>query len=255
MTPWIKRLIIINAVVFFVTYNYPQVEEALALYGPDLLTHPWTIVTYMFAHHGWDHILFNMLGLLFLGPRVEARLGERAFLGLYFTSGLVGGFLSIAAWPKVPIVGASAAILGVILAYAMFWPRERIYIWGVLPIPAFLLVIIYTAISVLGGLNPSIEPGVAHWGHLGGFIGGFLFLKIHQRLSPAARFRAIAKTPQAPPPAAIAEGADRWRRIDRSKLHPVNLEELDRVLAKLAATGPAGLSGEERAFLNRFSGA
>lgn len=253
MTPWIKRLIIVNALVFFVTYNYPQVGDALALYLPNLLGQPWTLVTYMFVHANLGHIFFNMLGLLFLGPRVEARLGGRAFLGLYFTSGIAGGILSIALQPATGIVGASAAVFGVILGYAMFWPRERLLLWGIVPIPAFLLVIIFTVISVFGGLNSSIEPGVAHWGHLGGFVGGFLFLKIYQRLSPAARFRAIAKTPQAPPPAVIAEGADRWRRIDRSKLHPVNLEELDRVLAKLAATGPAGLSGEERAFLNRFS--
>ncbi|HEY6784753.1 MAG TPA: rhomboid family intramembrane serine protease, partial [Gemmatimonadales bacterium] len=139
MTPWIKRLILANIVVYFLETQAPTLINYLQLSRISLAVAPWTLITYMFTHAGFQHILWNMLGLFFLGPRVEVRLGGPRFLGLYFIGGLAGGVMSLALSP-VPIVGASAAIFAVYLAYAMFWPRDRLLIWGLIPVPAIVLV-------------------------------------------------------------------------------------------------------------------
>lgn len=251
MTPWIKRLIFLNIVVYLLEMQFHGLADALALSRPSLVLAPWTLVTYMFTHGGFDHILWNMLGLFFLGPRVEARLGGPRFLGLYFTGGLVGGLMSIAIAPN-PIIGASAAIFAVYLAYAMFWPRDRLLIWGVIPVPAMVLVAILTVVSIVGGTGyGNFEPGVAHWGHLGGFVGGYVYLVVlrHRTGSERFRARAVPSTPAPRDPGVV----DRWRSIDPANLHPVNREELAKILAKLDALGPGSLSSDDRAFLDRFA--
>ena len=90
MTPWVRRLVIANAVMFVITMSKPEVTELLALVPALVLVRPWTPFTYMFLHAGFGHVFFNMLALFFFGSRVESRLGGRAFLQLYFISGLTG---------------------------------------------------------------------------------------------------------------------------------------------------------------------
>ncbi|HYK12218.1 MAG TPA: rhomboid family intramembrane serine protease [Gemmatimonadales bacterium] len=251
MTPWIKRLILANIAVFILELQFPQLEAMFALSRYSLFYAPWTLITYMFTHHGFEHILWNMLGLFFLGPRVEVRLGGPRFLGLYFVGGLAGGALSLALSP-VAIVGASASIFAVYLAYAMFWPRDRLLIWGLIPVPAIVLVAGLTAISILGG-GGYIEPGVAHWAHLGGFAGGYIYLTFLKHQTGSQKFRAKA-APVKPMPKS-PEVLAKWRRIDPASLHPVNREELTRILIKLDTGGPSSLTSDERNFLDRFAGA
>ncbi len=248
MTPWVLRLIAANVVIFFLEQGNPGIGRNLALIPALIPTHPWTVVTYMFLHAGTTHLLFNMLGLYFFGPRLELVIGGGRFLALYFTSGIAGALLSLFT-PTVAIVGASGAIFGVFYGYAHFWPRDKIYVWGIVPVEARLFVILMTALSLSGGLGVG-QGGIAHFAHLGGFVGGFLYFKWMERRSGAARFRK-----QAAPTPSRGSGTDveRWSRIPRESLHPVNREELDRVLAKLAAQGPEELSPEERVFLDRFS--
>lgn len=250
MTPWIKRLILANIAVFILETQFPTLINYLQLSRVSLVLAPWTLITYMFTHAGFQHILWNMLGLFFLGPRVEIRLGGPRFLGLYFIGGLAGGALSLALSPN-PIVGASASIFAVYLAYAMFWPRDRLLIWGLIPVPAIVLVAGLTAISILGG-SGYIEPGVAHWAHLGGFVGGYLYLTILKHQTGSQKFRAKA-APTAPLPKS-PEVLAKWRRIDPASLHPVNREELTRILIKLDTGGPSSLTSDERSFLDRFAG-
>src|SRR5690606_22835953 len=135
------------------------------------LLRPWTIVTHMFLHGGLGHLLFNMLALYFFAPRVEALLRTRSFVTLYFASGVTGALLSMF-FSGAPILGASAAVFGVMLAFAWFWPDERIFIWGVLPVPARGMVIGTTVLALFGGFSGS-RDGVAHFAHLGGYVGAF----------------------------------------------------------------------------------
>jgi len=246
----VLRLIVANVVVFFIEQGNPGLVQNLVLVPALIPTHPWTVVTYMFLHGGGTHLLFNMMGLYFFGPRLELVIGGSRFLTLYFSSGIAGALLSLFT-PTVGIVGASGAIFGVFYGYAHFWPRDRILVWGIVPVEARLFVILMTALSLSGGLGIG-QAGIAHFAHLGGFVGGFLYFKWLERHSGAARFRRRAE-----PAAASGSSADveRWARIPRDTLHPVNREELDRVLAKLADRGPVGLTAEERAFLDRFSSA
>jgi membrane associated rhomboid family serine protease len=215
------------------------------------LIRPWTIVTYMFLHAGIWHLVFNMLALYFFGPRLESRLGGRQFLYLYFISGIMGALLSVFFSPNAAIIGASGAVFGVLLGFARYWPRERIYIWGVLPIEARALVVVATIVSLYFGFRGG--GNVAHFAHLGGFLGGFLYLKWWGRRSPAARFKAKAQAPVRAKSAGGHTDVNRWQRINREEMHPVNQEELDRVLDKIGASGVGSLTNDERDFLERFS--
>lgn len=251
MTPWVLRIIIANVAVFFIQQTTPEITELFMLVPALGLVRPWTFVTYMFLHGGMGHIFFNMLSLFFFGPRTEARLGGRSFLGLYFSAGVMGAVLSIPFTPYSPIIGASGAVYGVMLAYAMFWPRDQILIWGIVPVEARFLIVFMTLLSLFGGFSPS-SGGIAHFAHLGGFIGGYLFLKVMQRGSGAARFRKQA-TPILRKIETPATALDRWRRIKRDGLHEVNRDELDRILDKISAGGIGTLTSGEREFLERFS--
>ncbi|MDH3496904.1 MAG: rhomboid family intramembrane serine protease [Gemmatimonadota bacterium] len=250
LTPWVTRLIFANAGVFLLQQLFnPTVTLLLGLLPAAVLVRPWTPVTYMFLHGDLWHLLFNMLGLFFFGPRIEARLGSRRFLLLYFASGIAGAALSVLT-PRALIIGASGAVFGVFFAFARYYPRERIYIWGILPVEARVLVVAVTALSLWAGFTGG-SGGIAHFAHLGGFLGGYLYLKFTEVQAAAvrARFRPT-------PPPTRSTGADdlqRWRRIRRDDLHPLNRDELDRVLEKISAGGMESLTPEERTFLNRFS--
>jgi len=254
MTPWVTRLIIANVAIYFLQQISPQVTATLILVPSLIPLRPWSAVTYMFLHGSLGHIFFNMLGLYFFGPALETRLGGRRFLTLYFVSGLGGAVLS-AVFPfsrYVPILGASGAIFGVLLGFAWFWPRERIYLWGIVGIEARVLVVVMTALSLWGGATGS-RDGVAHFAHLGGFLGGFLYLKWMERWGPAAQFRRKARAVPVPRTSGV-QSMEAWRRINPDALHPVNREEYDRIMAKLAVGGPSGLTPAEREFMDRFSG-
>jgi membrane associated rhomboid family serine protease len=251
MTAWVRRLVVANVAMFLVTMAFPRTYNVLALVPTAVVFRPWTIVTYMFLHAGLGHIFFNMLALFFFGPRLELRLGGRGFVTLYFVSGIVAAVASIVFTPRAAVIGASGAVFGVQLGYARYWPRDLILIWGVIPIEARWLVALMTAMSLWFGFR-GIGGNIAHFAHLGGFLGGYLYLKWRDWRSPARRFKQ-----KAAPPAASAIGAadvERWRRIPRDEIHPLNREELDRLLDKIGATGIGSLTADERAFLERFSG-
>ncbi len=186
-----------------------------------------------------------MLGLYFFGPRVEARLGSSRFITLYLLSGVAGALLSTALAPRYPIIGASGAVFGVLMAFARFWPRERIFIWGVLPVEARWLVIIYAALDLFGA-NGYGRAGIANFAHLGGFAGALLYLLYLERRQGARRFKQTA-TPKVPESA-----LGNWKNVDRGSIHAVNREEVDRILDKINASGLASLTPQERQFLSNF---
>lgn len=250
MTPWVKRLIAANVVMFFLSGMFPNVTRLLVLYPPALVVRPWTAVTYMFLHAGLFHLLFNMLGLFFFGPQLETRLGAKRFLSLYVLSGLGGAAFSFLFARSAPVIGASAGVFGVFLAFARFWPRAQIYIWGVLPVQARWLVAFMTVLALWGGVGGA-QPGVAHFAHLGGFAAGWAYLKWIETRSPQRRFeRKLYGEARRP---ADEDDVRRWERIRRDDLHEVNRDELDRLLAKISQSGAQSLTVEERAFLNRFT--
>lgn len=247
MTQWTLRLIIANAVTMVMISMSPAMSAALMFIPAYALLRPWTLLTYMFVHADWGHLFFNMLALFFFGPRLEVELGGKHFLWLYFISGIMGALLSLLFSPMAAIVGASGAVYGVMLGFAFFWPREPIYIWGLMPVQSRYMIAFMTILSISGGFGGS-TGGIAHFAHLGGFAGGYVYLKWLNRNAAAA----ISQSLLTPPPVHAAD-LDKWARIRRDRLHPVNREELDRILTKLNTTGAAGLTTAEFEFLNRFS--
>lgn len=257
MTPWVKRLIVANVIVYGLQQFYKPLTGLLELVPAVLIIRPWTIITYMFLHDPFSiwHIVFNMIVLYFFGPRVEERLGGPRFIGLYMVSGIAGGLLSFIT-PTVAIIGASGAIMGVLIAFAMYWPHERVYIWGVLPVQMWMMVTGYVLFDLFGfGAN------VAHFAHLGGLAGGFLYLKLMELRSPARAWRKkVSTSPGAPRGGQVIGGIGngdplkRWRDIRLDDLHPINRDEVIRLLQKAQKHGTRSLTPEERATLDRFAG-
>jgi len=248
ITKWVGLIIIANIAVYMLQQQFPDQMRAFEFVPVLLLLRPWTLLTYMFLHADFGHIFFNMLSLFFFGPRVEERIGGGRFLTLYFVSGLFGAFTSMIMSPNVGLLGASAGVYGVLLGFARLWPRAQLLIWGIVPVEARTLIIIMTVMSLfLGGLNIG---NIAHFAHLGGFVGGWLVLRLagvrttEDRLRPVEPARAPAPKPGA---------AERWKQIRLEQLHPVNREEAERVLAKLQTRGATSLTADEQAFLDRFS--
>ncbi|MGD8698178.1 MAG: rhomboid family intramembrane serine protease [Gemmatimonadales bacterium] len=258
MTRRVSALLIANVVLYFLTWPPNVLFNALSLIPAGIVARPWTIITYMFLHGGFGHLFFNMLALFFFGPRLEARLGGRHFLGLYFAAGITGAVLSLIesftplGSPYTQTVGASGAVFGVMLGFAYYWPRDRIFIWGILPVEARLFVGIMTALSLYFGFSGA-GGGIAHFAHLGGFLGGWLYLKWMEQRSPARRFKAKAAAPVRRNAGGDRADLKRWERIPRDQLHPVNRDELDRVIEKIKQSGIGSLTADERAFLDRFA--
>lgn len=255
---WVKRLIIANVAMYGLEMFLPGVMGQLIFVGDVAytLTHPWTIVTYMFLHDPRNiwHIAFNMLTLYFFGSRVEERLGGPTFIGLYLVSGVAGALLSFLTPGTTSVVGASGAIMGVLMAYAMYWPRERIYIYGILPVEAWLLIAFYVLWDVAGtrGIGGA---GVAHYAHLGGFAAGFVFLKALELRSPTRAWKKSVVGTAAPKILGGSDDMRRWREIRLDDLHPINRAEVVRLLQKAQADGVKALTVDERATLERFAGA
>jgi membrane associated rhomboid family serine protease len=249
MTPWVRRLLIVNVVVFFVQFmsqtSAPGLFDPFVFVPAYILVRPWTMITYMFLHGGITHVLFNLLTLYFFGPRVEQRLGSSRFITLYFISGVSGALLSLLLAPHAAIIGASAAIFGVMLAYAEFWPRDVIYIWGILPVQARWLVIITTMASIYFGFTGSVR-GVADFAHLGGYVGAFFYLLWLKNARGSKPFRARAT-------ALIDEtGLRNWKKVDLRSVHEVNRDEVNRILDKISSSGMGSLTSAEKIFLASF---
>ena len=271
MTPWVKRLLMANGIVFLVlnlgvlgmsgtvlygllTLFPPAVVGLDQFYIPEVPFRPWTLFTYMFLHGNFMHLLFNMIGLFFFGPRLEARLGARGFLGLYFLSGLGGAAFSFMFSYGSPVVGASAAVYGIVIGFAMYWPRELIYIYGIVPVQARWLAAFVVAISLYSGISGS-DGGTAHFAHLGGLAVGAGYLRLRDRHvgKDLRDFQRRVNHTQS------MDGSEhdarrRWASIDLASMHDLNRNEVEELLARVDRNGMGALSLEERQFLDRMSG-
>jgi membrane associated rhomboid family serine protease len=267
MTPWVVRLLLLNGLVFLLSniLGYWPIY-AFGVYDPAaVLVRPWTLVTYMFLHGDIGHIFFNMIALVVFGPRVESRLGGRRFLALYAISGIVAALTAtvmdlVVIGRLARLIGASGATFGITLAFARYWPTTQLYLFGALPVQARVLVIGYAILSLIGGFGGG--GGVSHFGHLGGFLGAWLYLAWLDRFAGSAQFRRRAAPTPSPPSGRFAvpvphqrdsAALSRWSRIPREQLHEVNRAEVDRILEKITRGGVASLTPGERETLDRFA--
>jgi membrane associated rhomboid family serine protease len=255
MTPWVLRLLVANVAVYFITSSGTVDLRYLALIPGAILIQPWGVFTYMFVHGGFMHLFMNMIGLFFFGPRLETQLGGKSFLGLYLISGLGGALFSFLFARHGYVVGASGAVFGILLGFAYFWPRDKIYIWGILPVEARYLVGVLAAMALYSGFSGT-GAGTAHFAHLGGFVAGYGFLrwrrrKYFQQWQPMDTPKShLAKAAQR-----SGDGASlrRWESIRFEAMHELNREEAKRLVAKAKVSGVGTLTLDERAMLDRFS--
>ena len=195
LTPWVSQILFANVAIFLAQQFIPGFDAVLVdfiLLPAYIPVQPWTLVSYMFLHAGFGHLFFNMLSLYIFGPRVEAEIGGRRFLGLYLVSGVTGGLLSWVFTPTAYIVGASGAILGVMFGYARFGDEIRFYLWF-FPMEARVAVLVMTALDVFGGfVGFGGREKTAHFAHLGGVIAAVILLAVlgSKRVERAPRFRA-----------------------------------------------------------------
>jgi len=259
MTPIVGQLLLLNVVALLFAGPGTPLFHEFQLVPALVLQKPWTLITYQFLHGGFGHLFFNMIGLYFFGPRLETRLGSRNFVGLYLVSGLVGAIVHILytltpisrGGLYIPMVGASAAVFGVFLAYARYWPRDKILLWFVLPMEVRVFVILLTLLSLWSGLG-GLQGSVAHFAHLGGFLGGWLYLRWMEARSPARQFQKSVENPAVR--MKERDLTERWSRIDPSTLHPVNRQEYERISNKIRSVGWGELTDRERIFIERFGG-
>jgi len=151
-----------------------------------------TLITSMFMHGGWAHLLGNMMYLLIFGDNIENRLGHTRYLVFYLLCGVIASLCHVFTTTLlhsnglVPSLGASGAISGVLGAYILLFPRRRVNVllgWFVLAVPAFVALgvwILFQVISGLGMLGGN-EDGVAYAAHLGGIVAGMVLIKIFDR--------------------------------------------------------------------------
>ncbi len=260
MTPWVRRLIVANLIVFLLqmtVFVNPWFVGTFGFAPLDAVARPWTVVTYLFLHGNFLHLAFNLLALYVFGPPVEERMGGGPFILYYGVCGVGGAALSYALAMTLqqiaPIVGASAAVYGVMLAFAWAWPDQPISVFPLPePIAAKWLVTFAVAISLLLALLPT-NDGVAHLAHLGGFAAGLVYLKVADwRLARAERHLRRASEPSVlvhPARAARASAAPKPRRSERDPAQA----EIDRVLDKISARGIESLTPAERRFLAEMS--
>jgi membrane associated rhomboid family serine protease len=263
ITPWVGRLIVANSVVLLLLmtlFTSREVFQALEFSPSAALSHPWTFVSYMFVHGGLLHLFGNMLALYVFGTAVESRMGSRNFLLYYLFCGigaavfslLLAGIMAVG-----PFVGASGAVLGVAVAFAMFWPDAELIVFPIpVPIKARTLVIGLVALDVIGSrLWPG--DGIAHIAHVGGALFGYLFFRVQSlsRRAPAQPTRAVERVVMVQ--SGSAESDRRTpvtpmrprRRVDSD---PV-AAEVDRVLDKISEKGITSLTPAERRFLDEVA--
>jgi len=183
-TPVVLNLIIINALVFvaqMVLDKTMGLTNRLALYAYNSdFFEPYQLVTHMFAHGGFFHILFNMYALWMFGSVLERVWGPKRFLIFYLVCGLAAGVAQMFTMDINGLaVGASGAIMGLLAAFAYLFPNTEFFILPFpFPIKAKYMVMIYAAIDLFGGLHPGPADNIAHFAHLGGMVMGFILVII-----------------------------------------------------------------------------
>jgi membrane associated rhomboid family serine protease len=284
ITPAVQWLIAINVAIFFLQLTIvspADMQGALGFTLGDLGGSWWTVVTYMFVHAGFWHLALNMYTLWIFGRRLEHAWSPGAFTRFYIFCGL-GGWLFHLPFAKTSLLlGASAAIFGVMLAYAMRWPDDEVLLFFVIPIKVKWLVVMLGAVNLIQGMGMLVggaRSGPAYLAHLGGLIFGWLYLRTPSAQSLERLQKRVAQIQDIPdePPRAIPRSLPRPRErgsevdevVAKSKAiatkRPASpaaaapardprAEELNAVLDKISEHGLASLSKEERRLLEEMS--
>ncbi|MFI5160534.1 MAG: rhomboid family intramembrane serine protease [Sphingobacteriales bacterium] len=268
----VNLLIGINVFIFLIEYIPATIEKVafrsdniekfandylgLPSYLPELLRHFWTPITYMFLHASFFHILFNMLWLYWIGQIFEEYLGNKRTIGVYLLGGLTGGFLYVFFYNTLPLftqtpglveasttVGASAAIMAIIIATATLLPDYTISLMFIGPVRLKWIALFIVILDFLGisGLNAGGEIS-----HLGGALFGFVYVKQLQRGHDWVGFFTNLFKKRSKLKVVASNGAKKAGSTPRQ-------EEIDRILDKISQSGYDSLNKQEKEILFRAS--
>lgn len=278
--PVIKNLLIINVAVFFLQ----MLTNTLTVGGTPLwyilnnwfALNPiaegfnfqvWQLVTYQFMHGGFTHILFNMFALWMFGMEIENYWGSKKFLWYYLLCGVAAGLFQLFLPPLLGAsqawtIGASGAVYGVLIAFALMFPDRYIFLWFLVPVKAkyligFLIVLEFFAID-------SAQSNVAHLAHLGGALAGFLFIMLDKRIDVPLKSmlnRSYFRTDKQfnNPFSGLSDRfKSRNRDVDEAKYYDINEKknkeeitqaEIDAILDKISRSGYQNLTEKEKKIL------
>jgi len=254
-TTIVGALILINVAVFFanglLTGRSNEIAYWLSAHG-DTLTKPWMwwqLLTYGFVHSPSDlkHIIFNMLGLFFLGRAVEMHYGRAEFLRLYLAMLVVGSLVWVLGnqnSPHAALMGASGAVTGVVVLFALNFPHQTLLLFFVLPVPAWLVGVLVVVSDALGAMGRESSGNIAYGVHLAGAAFAFLYFRFGWNLTRLTRgkFSRI-----------------NFRRRPKLRIHDPGRDEadlsakVDRILEKIHTQGEASLTRKERRILESAS--
>lgn len=263
LTKMVKYLIIVNAVVFLIDLLSSRALVPYLAVAPFLSFETpwfWQLFTYQFMHGNFMHILFNMFALWMFGSELEERWGSNFFLKYYLVSGTGAGFLIwllpvLLNQPTGFTLGASGAIFGILLAYAMNWPDRYLLFMFFFPIKVKYFVFIMGLVSLLFSLDSSGAGGISHVGHLGGLVSGWLYLfylrkKGHSSYSggdamvnvnPLQKYKNYKKKKE-------------WQRRQQEMYDMMHMEQkVDAILDKISRRGMKSLTRDEKRFLQKAS--
>ncbi len=281
MTRAVQWLLALNIGVYFLQltlFGQDAVYSALALDPSRFPGNWWTVATYMFVHAWLAHLAFNMFTLWMFGPRLEQEWGTRTFVQFYLWCGLGGAIAHLLFAQHSAVIGASGAISGVLVAYALRWPDEEVYLFGVIPMRSRWLVLAMLGMNIIFALSPGSR--IDWTAHVGGMAFGWIFLKLYS-VGGINRVRGwVSAVPDESEdmPRAVPRNRspmrDRARSLDevversnavvlreRKPLQHVPKQEtpkeyaarVNRVLDKISQQGMASLTRDERRLLEDMS--
>lgn len=252
-TEAIKILISINFVIYVLQSLAGKEDVFFRLFGlvPNVFISElmlWQPFTYMFFHApyyssvGISHILLNMLGLWVFGRELEQAWGKNKFLKYYFLTGIGSGVITYLFQINSdnPVIGASGAVYGILLAYGISFPNRMLYIWGLIPVRSIWLVVIMGSIAFFGLLGRA--DGISHVTHISGMFIGYMLLKKKWQLADiifAMRKKTVEFQVQ--------------RKEDRAIKKKYINRDIDIILEKIKEVGFSGLSNEEQSKLYEAS--
>lgn len=250
--PAIQWLLLLNLGLFLLPlvlpFNPDFLNQIFGLVPAYIWTkfYLWQFVTYLFLHGGFWHILMNMFILWMFGSELERTWGSREFLRFYFITGIGAGIFNVlvAAFFQstafIPIIGASGAIYGILVAYAVLFPDRYVYVYFLIPVKVKYLIAFLIGLEFLATYRPT--DGVAHFAHLGGALVGFLYLKIDWRWkfskwSPTRVYQNLQ------------DKANAKKQIEEIKI----MGEVDQILDKINVVGYDNLTKREKRILEKAS--
>jgi membrane associated rhomboid family serine protease len=287
MTPAVQWIVALNVVVFFLQFTLfgaSNMRDALGFRLDDLPSQWWTVGTHMFVHGGFWTLLLNVYLLFIFGPRLEHAWGTRAFRNFFVWCGLGGWLAHVLIVRDATLIGATGAVLGVTLAYALRWADDEVYLFLTFPVKVKWFVAALATITLaIGAVQAGDGNGAAYLTHAGGLAAAWLFWRtstagagfdrLRQRVNP------VPDLPDEAPravPRSMPRNRERTRDIDdivaqsqqavsqrvvptvpssppRPHADRDRLTELDRVLDKISQTGIDSLTGDERRILEERS--